>query len=54
MFSLREKLTAIFTVNGFCDEAKVNNAISKALSWCKANPCQPVKDWCNQWYGNAL
>lgn len=54
MFSLREKLVAIFTVNGFCDEAKVNNALSKALTWCQANKNQSVKDWYNLWYGHAL
>lgn len=54
MFSLREKLITIFTVNGFCDETKVNNAISKALAWCQANRGQSVKDWYNQWYGHAI
>lgn len=54
MFSLREKLTAVFTVNGFCDEVAVKNALQKAFLWVLSAPNRSVKDWYNQWYGHAL
>lgn len=54
MFSLREKLVAVYTVNGFCNETLVDKAIQKAYQFLVADPRESVKTWYNTWYGNAL